>query len=81
MAELAREGAGEVHFLIAPQSVLAIARAHGMPPEVVFGELTRFFRANFKTGLVLDIWEGVLQCQQLVLEEYLASKGKTVLCS
>lgn len=46
----------KVHFLVAPQVVLSIARAYKLSPPVVFSELSKFFKGNFNTGLVLDIW-------------------------
>ena len=69
LAELARPDA-EVNFILAPQSILSIARAHAATPQTVFWELASFFKGNFKTSKVLDLYEGIIHCQQLVLKEY-----------
>jgi iron only hydrogenase large subunit-like protein len=63
-----------VHFIVAPQVVLSISRAYGIPPTLVFAELNRFFKQHFNTGVVLDLWEGIIHCHELILAEYLQSK-------
>jgi hypothetical protein len=66
---------------VAPQVVLSIARAYKLAPKVVFAQIDEFLKKSFKTGYVLDLWEGIIHSQELTYRDLLEKKTKTMLCS
>ena len=61
--------------------VLSIARTYKISPKTAFAQIDVFLKKNFKTGYVLDLWEGIIHSQELTYRDLLEKRTKTLLCS